>query len=147
MGGMGGFFPPLLLGMFRDRLGVVWPGFLLLSGVACLLWWMNGQVFLPQEEALAARLSPNLTRTADSIRAGAWATLWTGILISTIVLDSPNLENFDPALVIYTFAIVFATWGVIYHYSVWIRKPRPTCTGVVDGNYSESEEYSAASAK
>ena len=56
MGGMGGFFPPLLLGMFRDRLGVVWPGFLLLSAVACLLWWMNGRVFLPREEALAAKL-------------------------------------------------------------------------------------------
>ena len=41
MGGMGGFFPPLLLGVFRDHWGVVWPGFLLLSAVACLLWWMN----------------------------------------------------------------------------------------------------------
>jgi len=43
MGGMGGFFPPLLLGFFRDRLGVVWPGFLFLSAVACVLWWMNGR--------------------------------------------------------------------------------------------------------
>ena len=31
MGGLGGFFPPLLLGFFRDRLGVVWPGFVLLA--------------------------------------------------------------------------------------------------------------------
>ena len=31
LGGLGGFFPPLLLGVFRDRLGVIWPGFLLLS--------------------------------------------------------------------------------------------------------------------
>ena len=123
MGGMGGFFPPLLLGTFRDRLGVVWPGFLLLSAVACLLWWMNGRVFLPQEEALAAKLPAQLTRTADRIRAGAWATLWTGVLVAAIVLGSRNLQNFDPALVIYTFAIIFATWGVIYHYSVWIRKP------------------------
>ena len=123
MGGMGGFFPPLLLGMFRDRLGVVWPGFLLLSAVACLLWWMNGRIFLPREEALAAKLPPTLTRTADKVRAGAWATLLTGVLIAAIVLGSRNLQNFDPALVIYTFAIIFATWGVIYHYSVWIRKP------------------------
>jgi len=123
MGGMGGFFPPLLLGMFRDRLGVVWPGFVLLSAVACLLWWMNGRVFLTQEEALAAKLPAELTRTADRIRAGAWATLWTGVLIAAIVLGSRNLQNFDPALVIYTFAIIFATWGVIYHYTVWIRKP------------------------
>lgn len=123
MGGMGGFFPPLLLGIFRDYLGIVWPGFLLLSAVACLLWWMNARVFLPREEALAAEFPPELTRTIDRIRAGAWATLWTGILIAAIVLGSRNLQNFDPALVIYTFAIIFATWGVIYHYSVWIRKP------------------------
>jgi MFS transporter, NNP family, nitrate/nitrite transporter len=123
MGGMGGFFPPLLLGIFRDRLGVVWPGFLMLSAVACVLWWMNGRVFLPREEALAAKLPPSLTRTADKVRAGAWATLLTGVLIAAIVLGSRNLQNFDPGLVIYTFAIIFATWGVIYHYSVWIRKP------------------------
>src|SRR6202140_3982721 len=123
MGGMGGFFPPLLLGMFRDRLGVIWPGFVLLSAVACLLWWMNGRVFLRREEAVAAELPPTLTRTADKVRAGAWPTLWTGLLIAAIVLGSRNLQNFDPALVIYTFAIIFATWGVVYHYSVWIRKP------------------------
>ena len=123
MGGMGGFFPPLLLGIFRDRLGIVWPGFLLLSLVACLLWWMNTRVFLPREEALASQLSPELTRSMDKVRACAWATLWTAVLISAIVLGSRNLQNFDPALVIYTFAIIFATWGVIYHYSVWIRKP------------------------
>ena len=28
LGGLGGFFPPLLLGVFRDRLGAIWPGFL-----------------------------------------------------------------------------------------------------------------------
>ena len=49
--------------------------------------------------------------------------MWTGVLVAAIVLGSRNLQNFDPALVIYTFAIIFATWGVIYHYSVWIRKP------------------------
>ena len=49
--------------------------------------------------------------------------MWTGVLVAAIVLGSRNLQNFDPALVIYTFAIIFATWGVVYHYSVWIRKP------------------------
>ncbi len=123
MGGMGGFFPPLLLGIFRDKLGAIWPGFLLLSAVACLLWWMNRRLFLPREVELAAALPPEFIRTADKVRAGAWATLWTGVLIAAIVLGSRNLQNFDPALVIYTFAVIFAAWGVIYHYSVWIRKP------------------------
>ena len=27
------------------------------------------------------------------------------------------------ALVIYTFAVVFASWGVVYHYAVWLQKP------------------------
>jgi len=123
MGGMGGFFPPLLLGVFRDKLGIVWPGFLLLSAVACLLWWANARVFLPREDELQAKLPAAAIRTADTIRSGAWATLWTGVLIAAIVLGSRNLQNFDPALVIYTFAIIFATWGVVFHYSVWIRKP------------------------
>ena len=34
MGGLGGFFPPLLLGVFRDRLGFVWPGFFFLAGTS-----------------------------------------------------------------------------------------------------------------
>ena len=39
------------------------------------------------------------------------------------MVGSRNLENFDPALVIYTFAVIFATWGVVYHYNVWLDKP------------------------
>ena len=123
MGGMGGFFPPLLLGLFRDKLGIVWPGFFLLSVVACLLWWLNARVFLPQEDELQAKFPSDIIRTADKVRAGAWATLWASVLVAAIVLGSRNLQNFDAALVIYTFAIIFATWGVVYHYSVWIRKP------------------------
>ena len=123
MGGMGGFFPPLLLGAFRDKLGIVWPGFSLLSVVACLLWRLNARVFLAQEDELQSKLPAEIIRTADRVRAGAWATLWTSVLVAAIVLGSRNLQNFDAALVIYTFAIIFATWGVVYHYSVWIRKP------------------------
>jgi len=123
MGGMGGFFPPLLLGAFRDKLGIVWPGFLLLSVVACVLWWLNARVFLPREDELQAKLPAHVIRAADRVRAGAWATLWASVLVAAIVLGSRNLQNFDAALVIYTFAIIFATWGVVYHYSVWIRKP------------------------
>ncbi|MFB3827734.1 MAG: MFS transporter [Bryobacteraceae bacterium] len=52
MGGLGGFFPPLLLGFFRDRNGVVWPGFVLLAATACLLWMVNARVFLPREKAV-----------------------------------------------------------------------------------------------
>ena len=123
MGGLGGFFPPLLLGFFRDRIGAVWPGFVLLAGLSVVLWGINRRVFVPRQETLELALPPELTRTADRLRAGAWATFWTGLLTASIVVGSRNLQNFDPALVIYTFAVVFATWGVAYHYQVWLQKP------------------------
>ncbi|MES1241959.1 MAG: MFS transporter [Acidobacteriota bacterium] len=123
MGGLGGFFPPLLLGFFRDRLGAIWPGFVLLAALALALWWINRRVFVPHQEALELALPPELTLAADRLRAGAWATFWTGALVASIVVGSRKLQNFDPALVTYTFATVFATWGVVYHYWVWLQKP------------------------
>ena len=47
LGGLGGFFPPLLLGVFRDRLGAIWPGFVLLSATALVLRVANQRVFHP----------------------------------------------------------------------------------------------------
>jgi len=123
MGGLGGFFPPILLGLFRERLGANWPGFLLLACTALALWWANHRVFVPRQQALERGLSVANRRTADRFRAGAWATLWTALLVAAIVVGSRNLQNFDPALVIYTFAVVFAAWGVVYHYNVWLDKP------------------------
>jgi NNP family nitrate/nitrite transporter-like MFS transporter len=123
MGGLGGFFPPLLLGAFRDRLGVVWPGFVFLALTAFVLGRVNARVFLPREEATELELPAELRRAADRLRAGAYATLWTGLLVAAIVVGSRNLQNFDAALVIYTFAVVFATWGVAYHYAVWLQRP------------------------
>lgn len=123
MGGLGGFFPPLLLAFFRSRTGAIWPGFLLLASVALLLWWANHKVLVPRQQALDLTLPTDLQRTADRLRAGAWATLWTALLVAAIVVGSRSLQNFDPALVIYTFAVVFAAWGVIYHYNVWLEKP------------------------
>jgi NNP family nitrate/nitrite transporter-like MFS transporter len=123
MGGLGGFFPPLLLGFFRQNTGVVWPGFVLLAAMSLLLAWVNRRVFLTRQEAAEITLPPELARAAEQARAGAWATLWTGLLAAAIVVGSRNLQNFDPALVVYTFATIFATWGVAYHYYVWLQKP------------------------
>ncbi|MBZ5673354.1 MAG: NarK/NasA family nitrate transporter [Acidobacteriia bacterium] len=118
MGGLGGFFPPLLLGFFRDRLGMIWPGFVLLALTAFVLWIVNNRVFLPRD-----RTAMVSSRNFERLRASAWATLWTAVLIAAIVVGSRNLANLDPALVIYTFAVIFATWGVVYHYNVWLEKP------------------------
>ncbi len=123
LGGLGGFFPPLLLGFFRDRFGVAWPGFLLLAVTAAGMWALNARVLLSRQRA-AERDRPLLpSRWAEPLRAGAWATMATGLLVAAIVVGSRNLANFDPALVIYTFAVVFATWGIVYHYAIWLGKP------------------------
>jgi NNP family nitrate/nitrite transporter-like MFS transporter len=123
MGGLGGFFPPLLLGFFRDRLGVIWPGFILLAGVSAALWTLNARVFLPQRQALEALMPAEHSRRVTNLRAGAFATSVTALLGALIVIGSRNLQNFDAALVIYTFATVFMVWGVAYHYFVWLEKP------------------------
>jgi MFS transporter, NNP family, nitrate/nitrite transporter len=124
IGGLGGFFPPLLLGLFRDRFGVLWPGFLLLAMTSAGLWFLNARLFLTRQHAIERGGASLLTsRQAEQLRAGAWATMATGLLVAAIVVGSRNLQNFDPALVIYTFAVIFATWGIVYHYAIWLNKP------------------------
>lgn len=123
MGGLGGFFPPLLLGFFRDRTGEVWPGFALLAATSFGLFVLNRRVLLPKQEALELNLTPGQQRIADQLRASGWATMVAGLLVASIVVGSRNLQNFDAALVIYTFASVFAAWGVAFHYAVWLQKP------------------------
>jgi len=46
VGGLGGFFPPLLLGFFRDTTGEIWPGFVLLVLSVGALWVLNVRVLL-----------------------------------------------------------------------------------------------------
>ena len=123
MGGLGGFFPPLVLGAFRDALGTVWPGYVLLAAASFALARVNAATFGARQAAREPTWPPELRRTADQLRAGARATLGTAVLVALIVVGSRNLRTFDPALVIYTFAVIFATWGVLYHYSVWLDKP------------------------
>jgi hypothetical protein len=59
----------------------------------------------------------------ETIIAGAWGTLLTLIVASLIVLGSRNLAHFDAALVGYTFAVLFATFGITYRYSMWLQRP------------------------
>src|SRR5438093_1034233 len=104
IGGLGGFFPPLLLGFLRDRFGVIWPGFVLLAAVSAGLWKLNSRIFLPQRKALEALMTAEHSRRVTHLRAGAFATAMTALLGAAIVIGSRNLQNFDAALVIYTFA-------------------------------------------
>jgi NNP family nitrate/nitrite transporter-like MFS transporter len=123
LGGLGGFFPPLLLGVFRDSFGVVWPGFVLLSATALVLRWANGRVFRPGDVEWSANLPIAARQALERIRAGAWATLVMLTLAAAIVVGSRRLQHFDAALVGYTFATLFATFGISYRYAMWLHRP------------------------
>jgi nitrate/nitrite transporter NarK len=69
VGGLGGFFPPLLLGLFRDRTGTLAPGFALLALTAAALWLLNQRVFMPRQRAVRAWCGS--TRLSEDCRAAA----------------------------------------------------------------------------
>lgn len=59
----------------------------------------------------------------ESLKPVMWATLATLILSVLIVVGSRNLAHFDAALVAYTFATLFATFGITYRYAMWLQRP------------------------
>jgi hypothetical protein len=38
-------------------------------------------------------------------------------------LGSRTLQNFDAALVGYTFAVLFSTFAIVYRYAMWLPRP------------------------
>src|SRR5690242_7480757 len=59
----------------------------------------------------------------DVVRASFWGMSFTIVLGALIVLGSRNLAHFDAALVGYTFATLFATFGITYRYAMWLQRP------------------------
>ena len=123
LGGLGGFFPPLLLGVFSDRLGAIWPGFLLLSATAMTLRLANERVFRPSDVEWTRSLPAPARQALERVRASAWGALVTAALAVAIVVGSRNLDHFDAALVGYTFATLFAAFGISYRYAMWLHRP------------------------
>jgi NNP family nitrate/nitrite transporter-like MFS transporter len=123
LGGLGGFFPPLLLGLFRDQLGAIWPGFVLLSLTALSLRIANERVFRPSDLQWTGSLPVGARQALERVRAAAWGTLVTAGLAALIVVGSRNLQHFDAALVGYTFATLFAAFGISYRYAMWLNRP------------------------
>lgn len=56
-------------------------------------------------------------------KALAWAFLATGVTTLLVVVGSRNLERFDAALVAYTFATLFAVFGLTLRYAIWLQRP------------------------
>jgi hypothetical protein len=59
----------------------------------------------------------------DKRIAAIWGGAATALLGALIVLGSRNLNHFDAALVGYTFATLFAAFGITYRYVMWLRRP------------------------
>ncbi|HEX5135471.1 MAG TPA: MFS transporter [Planctomycetota bacterium] len=58
--------------------------------------------------------------TRRSVGCGVFATATLGCLI---LVGSRRLSHFDAALVAYTFATLFATFGIAYRYAMWLQRP------------------------
>ena len=57
------------------------------------------------------------------MRAAGHGAIATISLAALIIIGSRNLAHFDAALVGYTFATLFATFGITYRYSMWLGRP------------------------
>jgi hypothetical protein len=62
-------------------------------------------------------------RGSDTTRATMWGLLATVSLIGGIFIGSRGLRDFDPALVSYAGATLFAAFGLAYRFSMWLRRP------------------------
>ena len=61
--------------------------------------------------------------TGEVTKATAWGVGVTLLLGALIVIGSRNLAHFDAALVAYTFAVLFATFGLTFRYTMWLQRP------------------------
>lgn len=59
----------------------------------------------------------------ESIKAASIGTILTVVIGALIIIGSRNLAHFDAALVGYTFAVLFATFGITYRYAMWLQRP------------------------
>ncbi len=59
----------------------------------------------------------------DVATAALWGIILTGVTGLLVVVGSRNLNHFDAALVAYTFATLFAVFGITYRYVIWLQRP------------------------
>jgi len=59
----------------------------------------------------------------EHARATLSGLVAAALLAALIVFGSRNLDHFDAALVGYTFATLFATFGITYRYAMWLQRP------------------------
>ena len=59
----------------------------------------------------------------ELVIASIYGSIFTIALAVLIYFGSRNLSHFDAALVGYTFAVLFATFGIVYRYAMWLQRP------------------------
>lgn len=58
-----------------------------------------------------------------NIKALLIATVLSIFMIVLVFYGSRELQNFDAALITYLFGTVFAFFGIVYRYTVWLQRP------------------------
>jgi hypothetical protein len=61
--------------------------------------------------------------TREQRTAIVWGLFTAGLLGAAIFVGSRNLRHIDAALVGYTFACLFAAFGLGYRYAMWLQRP------------------------
>ena len=56
-------------------------------------------------------------------RAATWGAIAVLLTLALAIIGSGNLRWFDAALVGYLFGTLFAVFGIVYRYLVWLRRP------------------------
>jgi len=59
----------------------------------------------------------------DKTFSALYGAIASAALAVLIVVGSRNLQHFDAALVGYTFATLFAAFGITYRYAMWLNRP------------------------
>ena len=61
--------------------------------------------------------------TSERKRAAGWGLAAAGVLAALLLVGSGDLARFDPALICYTFAVLFSAFGVTYRFTMWVQRP------------------------
>ena len=134
LGGLGDFSPAAPRGVPRSARRAVARISLLSATALCLRTPTSAYSGRATSRGHVASVAAR--RALERARAGAWAALSTGALAVAIVVGSRSLEHFDAALVGYTFATLFAAFGITYRYACGSSVRRRGCTGGAAGRCS-----------
>jgi len=68
-------------------------------------------------------VGPRFFLKSETFKAALAGLAATALLAALIVIGSRNLSHFDAALIGYTFAVLFAAFGLTYRYAMWLQRP------------------------